>query len=321
MQTKNFSIALDMVLPLPFHPFEVVEGDTGNVLHVLLQNNGVPLDLSDCQVMVVFSSSAGSAIQDTENGLVMGTAVGTFTLSLLPGSYGPGNVQADVQVYSGNDHAVLITSKRFDFRCRRTLISEEIMRANTTYPPLIRATREAQQATQAALSAIENLGDAVGEMNVQTDWAETDMLSDAYIQNKPSVFQPSAHAAVHAAGGTDPITPLSIGAAASGHTHTPASIGAESQRLQFVNVVVAAVDFVEEETPTHADYPYRTAVALTGVLETMTPEVVFGVADATSGSFAPVVESYDGGIYVYASEAPTASVTIPTIILWKAVGA
>ncbi len=320
MQTKNFSIALDMVLPLPFHPFEVVEGDTGNVLHVLLQNNGVPLELSDCQVMVVFSSSAGSAIQDTENGLVMGAAVGTFTLSLLPASYGPGNVQADVQVYSGVDHGVLITSKRFDFRCRRTLISEEIMRANTTYPPLIRATREAQQATQAALSAIESLGNAVGEMNVQTDWAETDMLSDAYIQNKPSAFQPSAHAAVHATGGTDPITPLSIGAATSGHTHTPAAIGAEQRRLQFANVVVAAANFTVETTPTYADFPYRAAVALAGVLAAMTPEVVFGVAEATSGSFAPVAACYDGGVYVYASEALSAAITIPTIILWKAVG-
>ena len=150
--------------------------------------------------------------------------------------------------------------------------------------------------------------------NIFASWFETlqntlDSNQAANLYNLIVAAQSTAegHATRHAIGGADQIT--------------PASIGAESQRLQFVNVVVAAVDFVEEETPTYADYPYRAAVALTGVLETMTPEVVFGVADATSGSFAPVVESYDGGIYVYASEAPTASVTIPTIILWKAVGA
>lgn len=37
---------------------------------------------------------------------------------------------------------------------------------------------------------------------------------------------PSSHASSHAIGGADQITPASIGAAASTHTHTPASIGA-----------------------------------------------------------------------------------------------
>lgn len=119
------------------------------------------------------------------------------------------------------------------------------------------------------------------------------------------LYAPLIHKERHYTGGADPLTPLSI--------------GAESQRLQFANVSVAAADFTEQSTPTYADYPYRAAVALTGVLETMTPEVVFGVADATSGSFAPVAECYTGGIYVYASEAPSAAITIPTIILWKAV--
>ncbi|WP_295865136.1 hypothetical protein [uncultured Oscillibacter sp.] len=36
----------------------------------------------------------------------------------------------------------------------------------------------------------------------------------------------AVHAARHAAGGADPITPAAIGAAAANHTHTPASIGA-----------------------------------------------------------------------------------------------
>ena len=33
-------------------------------------------------------------------------------------------------------------------------------------------------------------------------------------------FVPYAHAANHASGGSDPITPEAIGAAAAGHTHT-----------------------------------------------------------------------------------------------------
>ncbi|HEY3233019.1 MAG TPA: hypothetical protein VGJ87_27555 [Roseiflexaceae bacterium] len=49
-------------------------------------------------------------------------------------------------------------------------------------------------------------------------------LSWANISGKPSSFAPSAHAASHASGGSDPITPAAIGAAASSHTHTKANI-------------------------------------------------------------------------------------------------
>ena len=40
----------------------------------------------------------------------------------------------------------------------------------------------------------------------------------------------AVHAARHASGGADPITPASIGAAAASHTHTPASIGAAAAK-------------------------------------------------------------------------------------------
>ena len=68
---------------------------------------------------------------------------------------------------------------------------------------------------------------------------------------------------------------------------------------------------------TYADFPYRAAVALTGVLSTMVPHVVFGAVDAISGIFAPVADCCNGGIYLYASEVPAADITIPTIICWR----
>lgn len=89
-------------------------------------------------------------------------------------------------------------------------------------------------------------------------------------------------------------------------------------RLQFTDTEVAAAAFVADTT--YEDFPYRAAIALTGVTANMTPEVVLGVTEAISGSYAPVSECYDGGVYIYASEAPEAAITIPTIICWKAVG-
>lgn len=85
--------------------------------------------------------------------------------------------------------------------------------------------------------------------------------------------------------------------------------------LQFRNVAVATSKFVDDST--YEDFPKRAAITLSGVLESMIPEVVFAVSDAIGGNFAPVAETYNGGVYIYAAEVPEAAVTIPTIICWK----
>lgn len=96
---------------------------------------------------------------------------------------------------------------------------------------------------------------------------------------------------------------------------TAQKLAADAVKLTFTNTVVEAASFTADET--YGDFPYRAAVPLTGAAEAMTPEVVFGAADAMSGTFAPVAESYAGGVYIYAAEIPSAAVTIPTIILWR----
>lgn len=154
-EIKTFSLTLDMMRAMRSHPFEVVAGDTGNVLEVRLENDGVPVALAGRYVCMVFRSGIGTALQDTESGIALGEEPGTFSIALLPGSYGPGNVSADVQVYSGADRSTLITSTRFTFRCRNALLSDETMRAQATYPPLIAATQAAQTATGQAVAAAQ----------------------------------------------------------------------------------------------------------------------------------------------------------------------
>lgn len=94
-----------------------------------------------------------------------------------------------------------------------------------------------------------------------------------------------------------------------------ADTGVELKKLQFNNTVVAVSDFVADTT--YENFACRVEVALEGVLESMIPEVVLSLADATSGIFAPVAETYNGGVYLYASEVPESAITIPTIIVWK----
>ncbi len=221
MQTKDYSITLDMLRTLPFRPFEIVEGDTGNVLHVTLLNNGDAMDLTSSKLCITFASSSGFAMQDETSGIVKTEEAGTFDIALLPTAYGAGNVSADVQVYSGEDDATLITSTRFDFRCRKSLISGDIILANSAYPPLVEATRIANEAAASALAAAERIDTDIGELNVQADWLELDDASDAFIQNKPDIpVVPSdigaadaSHAARHASGGADAVSPASILAA------------------------------------------------------------------------------------------------------------
>ncbi len=216
MQTKDYTITLDMIRTIPFRPFEVVEGDTGNVLHITLLNNGDPMNLTDCNVCVAFASSAGFAMQDETSGIVRTGETGSFDITLLPTAYGAGNVSADVQVYSGQDKATLITSTRFDFRCRRTLVDGEILRASSAYPPLIEAARVATEAAERALAAAERASRETGELNVQSDWLEADDGSDAYIRSKPTIPSMPAdvgaaaalHAAQHGPDGEDPVTPI-----------------------------------------------------------------------------------------------------------------
>lgn len=45
-------------------------------------------------------------------------------------------------------------------------------------------------------------------------------------------------------------------------------------------------------------------------------EVVFSGKDAASGNYAPVCDSYNGGFYIYAVNAPTGTITLPTVIVW-----
>lgn len=94
-----------------------------------------------------------------------------------------------------------------------------------------------------------------------------------------------------------------------------AGTAVELKKLQFTNTAVAKTAFVANTT--YADYPYRAAVALTGVLASMIPDVVLALDDASSGNFAPVSECYNGGIYLYAASVPDTAITIPTILCWR----
>ena len=93
------------------------------------------------------------------------------------------------------------------------------------------------------------------------------------------------------------------------------AIGAQERFLCGRNKIIATSAWVSDAT--YADYPYRASIALPPITAVSFVEIVFSPADATSGNFAPVCDTYAGGVYIYAKAVPDAAITIPTIVVWR----
>ena len=120
--------------------------------------------------------------------------------------------------------------------------------------------------------------------------------------------------------GTDYFTPEEIGYIQDQAAQNAADLLAQTlSPLRFSDITVPASAFSADST--YPDYPYRAAVALTGVLERMIPEVVFSVSTLADTGFAPVAQCYDGGVYIWADGIPSGDVAIHTILCWKGAGA
>ena len=86
----------------------------------------------------------------------------------------------------------------------------------------------------------------------------------------------------------------------------------------FENKTVASSLWTTASVPTayaSAGFSYRAAISgLTGVTTNMVPQVTFNLADSISGIFAPIAESASSAVYIYASEKPSGTITIPSIV-------
>ena len=120
--------------------------------------------------------------------------------------------------------------------------------------------------------------------------------------------------------GTDYFTPEEIGSIQDQAAQNAADLLAQTlSPLRCSDITVPASAFAADST--YPDYPYRAAVALAGVTETMIPEVVFSVSTLADTGFAPVAQCYDGGVYIWADGIPSGDVAIHTILCWKGAGA
>lgn len=90
---------------------------------------------------------------------------------------------------------------------------------------------------------------------------------------------------------------------------------AQKTYLTFENKTVATSAFASNTTI--ASHPYRASVALSGVTASMIPSVTFSQEAVDLGILAAIANTYDGGVYIYASEVPSAAIEILSIICWE----
>ena len=76
--------------------------------------------------------------------------------------------------------------------------------------------------------------------------------------------------------------------------------------------VVSAPTWVESTT--YPEYPYQADLPILGISVNDIPTVNFALSDAISGNYAPVAESFEGFIRIYAKAIPETPTKITSIV-------
>lgn len=90
-------------------------------------------------------------------------------------------------------------------------------------------------------------------------------------------------------------------------------IAIAAKTYKYTNVQVEVDEFVADET--YPDYPLKADIDVPDANADMIATVIFSISDAESGNYAPVNETSEGVVTVYAKEVPEAPLVIPTILV------
>ena len=81
------------------------------------------------------------------------------------------------------------------------------------------------------------------------------------------------------------------------------------------NVEVTTSMFSEDTTYADLGYNYKGTIPISGITTSDVVNVTFNMAQAVSGNFAPISNTYNGGVYIYAKEMPTSTITVALEII------
>lgn len=80
-------------------------------------------------------------------------------------------------------------------------------------------------------------------------------------------------------------------------------------------ITVTNVSPVFAADSTYNEYGYKGTIPVLGATASMRPEVVFAMAQAVSGDYAPICESGTDCVYIYAKV--NTAITIPSVTVYK----
>ena len=84
----------------------------------------------------------------------------------------------------------------------------------------------------------------------------------------------------------------------------------------YISIVqVATSAFTSDSTYASLGYDVKGTIEMLDITENDVVNVTFDMAQAVSGNFAPISNTYNGGVYIYAKERPTSTITVALEII------
>lgn len=240
---KTFDIDLDIKYASSNRSIKLTEDDTGIIFNIKISDSGTAVDLTECRVMAVFANANGTYVQDSDapNGggiTIEEPASGKISLALFTTSFAAGYNECDIQIYSGENHEVLVTAARFNFTADRSHLNDNPEQSEQEIPLLVSLLSQASEAEKKAAAALELANDAI-ERAESVVASEGDMTKAEYDKDNDGTVDNSA-----TLGGKPPsyyATADALAAESSERTQaiaaiTPAGIGAVWGKRTTVNL-------------------------------------------------------------------------------------
>ena len=163
MKPKSYSILLDIYKGVLNNNqlIEFTTGDNGqSVLEfVLLEDKITAYNLDGCMVrMVIEGQQQDCTIVDASNGKVK--------IVLLQSMFSrPGNVMAEIQIYDSSDQTLRLTTPRFQYNVRKSLMNNTTVQADPNYSILQNMILEVSSADEVAKQAKKTAESAMTTAN------------------------------------------------------------------------------------------------------------------------------------------------------------
>lgn len=167
MKQKEFDILLDIRKPSKDHSIEVVQGDNNaNVLNINLIDGYEPFDLTGTSVDIIFKKTDGTTVQqsttfDPPSVAVVNEKQGKIQCILKTNTIAcPGPVVAEVKVMEDDG---LLTSARFGFYVRESLLNDKTVESTNEFPVLQNLINSVEGVVE-AVPAIEERLDEINDL-------------------------------------------------------------------------------------------------------------------------------------------------------------